>query len=396
MNIILFDEPSIRQNLLPLTFTRPVAEIRIGILTIAQKWQQYAGASVSCLTQPYLQSKYEAMHSTENFYVHGALLPTAELVTEIRSLKLGEALYSGDMLLALNGDSLNLNALQDLTIYTSKCRSSLAEAVLVREVWDIFAMNGDQIRSDFKLITEGRQSQPVNDKYTAVYGEENIFIEEGARIRAAVLNAEDGPIYIGKNAQVQEGALIRGPFALCEGSQISMGGKMRGDTTIGPFSKVGGEVSNSVVFGYSSKGHDGYLGNSVLGEWCNLGADTNTSNLKNNYADVKVWNYAEGGFKSSGRQFCGLIMGDHSKCGITTMFNTGTVVGVSANIFGPGYPRNFIPSFSWGGNAGFETYQLHKAFEVAGKVMERRHLKFDETEKAILTAVFAQTQQYRV
>ncbi|WP_242923341.1 GlmU family protein [Pontibacter liquoris] len=397
MNVILFCDPVLQQNLLPFTFTRPVAEIRVGILTIAEKWGHSAGASVSYLTRPYLQQKYALQHSTQNFYVNGALLPTPELIAEIRSLKLGEALFSGNTLLALNGDNLNLHSYNDLLASaTNSRRECVADPRLVGEVWEIFGQNGEQIRSDFALLTAGRKSQPVNDKYTAVYGEDNIFIEEGAKIRAAVLNAEDGPIYIGRNAQVQEGALIRGPFALCEGSQVSMGGKMRSDTTIGPFSKVGGEVSNSVIFGYSSKGHDGFLGNSVLGEWCNLGADTNTSNLKNNYANVKIWNYAKGGFKDTGRQFCGLIMGDHSKCGINTMFNTGTVVGVSANIFGSGFPRNFIPSFSWGGNAGFETYQLRKVFEVAEKVMERRNKPLDETEKAILTDVFNQTQQYRV
>jgi len=396
MNIILFDEPSIRQNLLPLTFTRPVAEIRVGILTVAEKWQQCAVAPVSYLTAPYLQGKYGRQQHSHNYYINGALLPTQTLVAEIRSLALGEALYSQDMLLALNADGQELQSAAELAAAATRRRDSSENCQLVRDVWDIFVLNGDQIRSDFKMLTEGRLSQPIGDKFTAVYGKENIFIEEGAKIKAAVLNAEDGPIYIGRDAQVLEGALIRGPFALCEGSHVSMGAKMRGDITIGPFSKVGGEVSNSVIFGYSSKGHEGFLGNSVLGEWCNLGADTNTSNLKNNYADVKVWNYATGGFKSTGRQFCGLIMGDHSKCGINTMFNTGTVVGVSANIFGADYPSNFIPSFSWGGNAGFETYRLHKVYEVAAKVLDRRNHKLDEIEKAILAEVFEQTQQYRV
>ena len=229
-----------------------------------------------------------------------------------------------------------------------------------------------------------------------MYGKENLFIEEGATIRAAILIAENGPIYIGKNAQVHEGAIIKGSFALCEGSHVNIGAKIKGDTTIGPFSKVGGEIGNSVIFGNSNKGHDGYLGNSVIGEWCNLGADTNTSNLKNNYADVKVWNYPKGGFKSTGQMFCGLTMGDHSKCGINTMFNTGTVVGVGANIFGAGFPRNFVPSFSWGGAAGFTTFQLKKVYEVAEKVMQRRHTKFDTTEKDILDKIFELTAQYRV
>jgi UDP-N-acetylglucosamine diphosphorylase/glucosamine-1-phosphate N-acetyltransferase len=396
MNIILFDEPVVRQSLLPFTFTRPVAEIRVGIYTITEKWENYMGVPVSFLTQPYLQEKYPAVFSANNLYINGAVCPDVYLVREIRTLKAGEALYCGDTLVALHAGNQELFQVDSLLGFKPDERRDFPSCTIVANVWEIFTQNGEQIRSDFKLITNERKSQPVNDKFTAVYNEENIFIEEGAKIRAAVLNAENGPIYIGKNAFVQEGALIKGPFALCEGSQVNMGSKMRGDVTIGPFSKVGGEVSASVIFGYTNKGHDGFIGNSVLGEWCNLGADTNTSNLKNNYAEVKLWNYAKGGFKSTGQQFCGLIMGDHSKCAINTMFNTGTVVGVSTNIFGSGFPRNFVPSFSWGGAAGFETYQLRKVFEVAKIVMERRNKELNDTEKAILTHVFEQTQQYRV
>ncbi|NEM99535.1 GlmU family protein [Pontibacter burrus] len=396
MNIILFDDPTIRQNLLPLTFTRPVAEIRVGILTIAEKWQQQSGAATSYLTQPYLQQKYSQQPGAQHVYVNGALCPDEALVARVKQLKTGEALYENNLLLALHTGEQQFATIDELLNYIPARKQEVASCTTIKEVWEIFTQNGAQIRADFQLLTAGRQSQPVNDKHTIVYNEENIFIEEGAKIRAAVLNAEDGPIYIGKNTQVQEGALIKGPFALCEGSHVNMGGKMRGDVTVGPHSKVGGEISASVILGYSNKGHDGFLGNSVLGEWCNLGADTNTSNLKNNYAQVKLWNYARGGFKNTGQQFCGLIMGDHSKCGINTMFNTGTLVGVGANIFGSGFPRNFIPSFSWGGAAGFETFQLHKVYEVAEKVMERRHKVLDDTEKVILTEIFNQTQQYRV
>ncbi len=398
MNIILFDDPVIRQNLLPLTFTRPVADIRTGILTIAEKWQELTRQVVSSLTQDYLKQKFVTYYNTENCYINGAVIPTAAMIEQMKGLAFGSSYWQGDTLLAYAGDGLKIDSVEELM---EKARGSKridfdGEVLMIREVWEIFVHNGREIRSDFKLLTKDRKSQPLNDKFTAVYNEENIFIEEGAKIRAAVLNAEDGPIYIGKNAQVQEGALIKGPFALCEGSHVNMGAKMRGDVTVGPQSKVGGEISASVILGYSNKGHDGFLGNSVIGEWCNLGADSNTSNLKNNYAQVKLWNYSKGGFKNTGEQFCGLIMGDHSKCGINTMFNTGTVVGVSANIFGSGFPRNFVPSYSWGGAAGFETYQLRKVFEVAEKVMERRHKALDETEKAILTDIFNQTQQYRV
>ncbi|MCR9081276.1 MAG: glucose-1-phosphate thymidylyltransferase, partial [Cyclobacteriaceae bacterium] len=228
------------------------------------------------------------------------------------------------------------------------------------------------------------------------YSPENIFIEEGAVIRASILNAEGGPIYIGKNTEIQEGSLIRGPFALCEGSTVNMGAKLRGDTTIGPHSKVGGEVSNSVIFGYSNKGHEGFLGNSVIGEWCNLGADTNTSNLKNNYAPVKLWDYIRGGFTNTGLQFCGLMMGDHSKCGINTMFNTGTVVGVGANIFGDGFPRNFIPSFAWGGAAGFSTFQFPKFLQTAQAVMQRRKVELGEKDQEMLQKVFDFSKNYRI
>lgn len=396
MNIILFDDPSIRPNLLPLTFTRPVAELRVGILTIAEKWSRYMGEAVSYLTQPYLQPKYSTLFGTQNLYINGAVCPDEQLLASVRALKLGEALYHGDTLVAVKGDSLEALTIAELVSNTISSRQECGQCIIMRELWDIFLNNGQQIRSDFKLLTAGRQSQPVNDRHTMVYNEENIFIEEGVKIRAAVLNAENGPIYIGKDAVVQEGALIRGPFALCEGSHVSMGGKMRGDVTIGPFCKVGGEVSASVIMAYSNKGHEGYLGNSVIGQWCNLGADTNTSNLKNNYAEVKIWNYAQGGFKNTGLQFCGLMMGDHSKCGINTMFNTGTVVGVSANIFGAGFPRTFIPSFSWGGAAGLETYQLRKALEVAAKVMERRSIPFDEVEQEMMSDIFEQTQQNRI
>ena len=398
MNIILFDDPAIRQNLLPLTFTRPVADIRIGILTIAEKWRCCTNEVVSFLTQDYLQEKFSVHAGERNCYVNGAICPDKALVEQIGKLSFGSSYWQGDTLLAYHGNFVESWSTEDVLEHAARGNKMQfeGEVVLVREPWEIFVKNGQQLRADFAMVTAGRQSQSVNDKHTIVYGEENIFIEEGVKIRAAVLNAEDGPIYLGKNSEVQEGALIKGPFALCESSHVNMGAKMRGDITVGPHSKVGGEISNSVILGYTNKGHDGFLGNSVLGEWCNLGADTNTSNLKNNYAQVKLWSYAKGGFKNTGQQFCGLIMGDHSKCGINTMFNTGTVVGVSANIFGSGFPRNFIPSYAWGGATGFETFQIRKAFEVAEKVMARRGKELNQVEKDILTNVFEQTKEYRV
>ncbi len=395
MNIILFDDPGIRPSLLPLTFTRPVADIRVGILTVAEKWRAYLGASVSYLTQPYLQQKFGSRFSENNLYINGAVCPDEKLVQTIRELQAGEGVYDKGTLVAFHAGDAALHTPEALSAASVSRKIESAGCTVMREVWEIFLLNGQQIRRDFKRITEGRKSQPVEDRHTIVYNEANIFIEEGAKIRAAMLNAENGPIYIGKNATVLEGALIKGPFALGQDSQISMGAKIRGDVTVGPYCKVGGEVSASVIFGYTNKSHEGYLGNSVLGEWCNLGADTNTSNLKNNYAEVKLWNYPAGSYQKTGQQFCGLIMGDHSKCSINTMFNTGTVVGVSANIFGAGFPKTFVPSFSWGGAAGFETFQLPKALEIAERVMGRRQIPFDAVERSVMVDLFNQTQQYR-
>lgn len=391
MNVVLFDDPAIRTNLLPFTFTRPVAKIRVGILTIAEKWEKNLDTPVSFLTEPYLQKKFPVQSSTDNLFINGAWCPDEDALKSLQTLKPEEVLIHNSIILAWRSAAM---ALPDLTKTTPI--PFTGTTTLIDQVWKIFQLNAAQLRADFSLLTGGRTSAGIQDKHTIVYNESNIFVEEGVSIRAAVLNAEDGPIYLGKNSVVQEGALIKGPFALCESSTVNMGAKMRGDTTVGPHSKVGGEIGNSVIFGYSNKGHDGFIGNTVIGEWCNLGADTNTSNLKNNYENVKLWNYAKGGFTDTGLQFCGLMMGDHSKCGINTMFNTGTVVGVSSNIFGDGFPRNFIPSFAWGGANGFTTYQLKKVYDTAEKVMERRHATLDETEKEILATVFELTAANRV
>ncbi|MEQ9165841.1 MAG: GlmU family protein [Fulvivirga sp.] len=390
MNIILFDEPSIRTSLLPLTYTRPVAACRVGIMTIAEKWQRHLGGTVSYLTEDYLTKKFALNKTEDNYYINGALCPDEKLIAAVQKLNAGEGIeLNGQLLIARAKDLEASKGNLKLTTFPN-------EVTLIDQPWKIFKQNAAQIKSDFKVITKGRTSASITDLHTIVYGKENIFIEEGASIKAAILNAESGPIYIGKNAQVHEGAIIKGSFALCEGSHIQMGAKIKGDTTIGPYSKAGGEISNSVIFGYSNKGHDGFIGNTVLGEWCNLGADTNTSNLKNNYDQVKLWSYEKQGFVNTGEQFCGLIMGDHSKSGINTMFNTGTVVGVSANVFGAGFPRNFIPSFSWGGVSGLTTFNIKKADEVAARVLERRNLKYDEIEAGILRHVYEITSPYRI
>jgi UDP-N-acetylglucosamine diphosphorylase/glucosamine-1-phosphate N-acetyltransferase len=388
MNLILFDEPTTRVNLLPFTFTRPVAEIRIGIVTLREKWEKHFQTTSSSLTESYLQKKYPVKETTDNWLVNGALCPDEKLASAIESLALGQTLVQGNTVLASRSETASMPMLKNVKEYTEP-------VTIIDQPWKIFQHNAAQIKSDFALLTKGRASAGITDKHTIVYGAENIFVEEGVDIKAAVLNAESGPIYLGKNSVVQEGSLIKGSFALCEGATVNMGAKMRGDSTIGPFCKVGGEVSNSVLFGYSNKGHDGFLGNSVLGEWCNLGADTNTSNLKNNYDQVKLWSYSKRGFVNTGQQFCGLMMGDHSKCGINTMFNTGTMVGVSANVFGDGYPRNFIPSFSWGGAAGFTPFQLNKVYETAARVMSRRHIELTEADREILKHIFDTTEELK-
>ncbi len=387
MNIVLFDDPNIREDLMPFTLTRPVGNLRVGILTLDQKWSHYSGGPCSFFTEPYLREKYPASPAADALHINGALCPDDQLWNAIKSLSAGESLMEGDRLLAVNGSQPKR---------TANAKNFSGTAVWIDQVWKIFQHNGSQLRADFSRLTAGKKSQPITDPHTRVYQPENIFLEEGVQLHACVLNASTGPIYLGRNAQVQEGAVIRGPFSLGEGAVVNMGAKVRGDTTVGPHCKVGGEISNAVLYGFSNKAHDGFLGNSVIGEWCNLGADTNTSNLKNNYEDVKLWNYRKRGFVRTGQMFCGLMMGDHSKCGINTMFNTGTVIGVSANVFGDGYPRNFIPSFAWGGASGFSTFQLPKVFETATRVMERRQVVLSETDKKILTTLFEQSVGERV
>jgi UDP-N-acetylglucosamine diphosphorylase/glucosamine-1-phosphate N-acetyltransferase len=389
MNYILFDS-DVRTSLLPLTYTRPVADIRIGVLTIREKWEKYLGLTTTTITEEYLEEKYPMVEMEENVLINASYIPTKKLVESVKELSENEAIFYGEDVLAFYSN----DSQEEVDFSTYKQIEFEEELLQIKNTWDIFSLNDKAIVLDFELLTEGRKSQPIPEGVNAI-NKEQIFIEEGASITFASLNATDGPIYIGKNAQIMEGALIRGPFAMGENSLVKMGAKIYGKTTIGPYCKVAGEVNNSVLFGYSNKGHEGYLGNAVLGEWCNIGADSNNSNLKNNYAEVKIWSYETERFAKTGLQFCGLIMGDHSKCGINTMFNTGTVVGVSANIFGSGFPRNFIPSFSWGGASGFTHYQTRKVFEVAEVVMKRKDLEFEEQDKRILEHVFELSSKYR-
>lgn len=388
---ILFDDPKIRIQLLPFTYTRPVAGIRCGIHTLAEKWADRCHSKVSYQTEAYLATKFPEHTSGDNLYINGALCPDDHLTGIVKGLPHGNALISD------KGEILAVRTHSAWKASEGTNGLSVVEYAepftMIRHVWDIFGQNGAQIKTDYERIVSVRKSTAITDPFTHCYKQENIFVEEGAVIKASILNAENGPIYIGKNALIQEGSMIQGPFAIGENGVLAQGTKIRPNTTVGPSSKVGGEVSNCVVFGYSNKGHDGYLGNSVLGEWCNLGANTNNSNLKNDHTNVKLHSYATNALADTGLLFCGLMMGDYSKAGISTMFNTGTVVGVSVNVFGAGFQAKHIPSFSWGGaTEGYCEYRFEKALTVANDTVSRRGIAFGETEKDMMRAVFENTR----
>ncbi|MGN7890346.1 putative sugar nucleotidyl transferase [Dyadobacter sp. 22481] len=391
---ILFDDPKIRIQLLPFTYTRPVAGIRCGIHTLAEKWADRCHTTVSFQTETYLAAKFPEHTSGDNLYINGALCPDEHLTGIVKGLPHGNALVSdkGEILAVRTYDAWKASeGTKSLSVV------QYAEPfTMIRNVWDIFGQNGAQIKADYERIVSVRKSVGINDPFTHCYKQEHIFVEEGAVIKASILNAENGPIYIGKNALIQEGSMVQGPFAIGENGVLAQGTKIRPNTTVGPSSKVGGEVSNCVVFGYSNKGHDGYLGNSVLGEWCNLGANTNNSNLKNDHTNVKLHSYATNTLADTGLIFCGLMMGDYSKAGISTMFNTGTVVGVSVNVFGAGFQAKHIPSFSWGGaTEGYCEYRFDKAFAVASDTVSRRGVPFGKIEEDIMRAVLQETQSQR-
>ena len=392
MNVILFDTN--RDNYYPLSYTRPISYFRVGILTIKEKWETYF-KSVSVKTENYLSTKFPCKVEDDNLWVNSKIIPSKSLVTELKNLRIGEALKNKDLVIAFRNKKFDLKKLNIIETHVP--------FESIENLCDIFTLNGNEINNDFQKICplidlkwQGNASNLNEIKKSNVQiGSYPIFVEKGAKLNQSILNTSDGPIYIGKDAEIMEGSVIRGPFAMLNNSVLKIGSKIYGATTIGPYCKVGGELNNSILFGYSSKAHDGFLGNSIIGEWCNLGAGTNNSNLKNNYADVKMWNYQTEGFKNTNLQFCGLIMGDHSKSGINTMFNTGTVIGVSANIFGSGFPRNFIPSFSWGGASGFSVYKLPRFFDVAKKVFLRRGIIFDNIEEGILSHIYSYTKKYR-
>jgi UDP-N-acetylglucosamine diphosphorylase/glucosamine-1-phosphate N-acetyltransferase len=386
MNVVLGDFDN-HKRFLPLTFTRPVADIRCGIFTFRERWEFFLKNKISILTQEYLQKKYPTNFDSKNIIINPLFLPDKELVELILSLK-NEKLVYNNKIIAYTFDNNEVEKIPD------KEKQIFGNPFFIEKITDIFTKKGELIKYDFDLFTKGRNSAGLSST-NIVFGKYPVFVEEGCFVECTTLNTNEGPIYLGKNSVVMEGANIRGPFALCEDSEVKMGAKIYSNTTIGPVCKVGGEINNSVFFGFSNIAHDGFLGNSIIGEWCILGADTNNSNLKNNYAEVKIWSYEHERFVNSGLQFCGLIMGDHSKSGINTMFNTGTVVGVSSNIFGAGFPRNFIPSFSWGGYEKMTEFKLNSAFDVMEKVMSRRNVKLSDVDKEIFSHIFNITASYR-
>ena len=377
---LLFCDQSTIRDFLPFTFTRPSAELRAGILTFAERWQRLLGVEkIAYNTADYLSGKYPKSNTLEGtLSIYANFLPTPRLLEQLRSLKVGESItYQGRQLAFMN------NGLTPSSIPPIVWEEPL---VVFEKPTDLFTYNDKAIDFDFELLTKGRTSAPLSPTNGFLGDKANLFIEEGAKVEFATLNCQKGKIYIGKDAEVMEGSHLRGSIALCEHATVNMGAKLYGATTIGPYSKVGGEISNSVIWGYSNKGHDGFLGNSVLGQWCNLGADTNVSNLKNTYNTIQLWDYQKGGYTSSGLQFCGVLMGDHSKTAINTQINSGTTIGVFANLFSAGFPSKYIPNFAWGVSA--EKYRLEEAFAVAERVMARRGIAFDQREQHILQWLF--------
>ncbi len=395
MNYYLFDHPVIHTQLLPLTYTRAGAEIRVGISTILEKWEAFLELKPSILPISYLEDLYPKVDNTPGVYINATLCPDSALLQKIESMSMGDALYLDKILIVYKGSRDQFDRVLIQSMEGSFEEVQYPDAILIQHPWDIFKLNAQQIRADFNRITSNRKSCEISDPNTVIYGKENLFVEEGVKVKAAIIDAENGPVYLGKNTEIHHGAIIRGALALCEGAQISMGAKFRGDTTVGPYSKIGGEVANSVIFGYSNKAHDGYLGNSVVGTWCNIGADTNSSNMKNDYTNVRLWDYQTERFADSGDMFCGFIMGDHSKLGINVMVNSGTSIGVSCSLYNSNYLRNFIPSFSTGSADGISTLPVKKALQIAEKVVQRRNKELTDAERDNFQKVFELSARFR-
>lgn len=394
-HIILFDN-EVRERLLPLTYTRPVCELRVGMLTIKEKWERWMGCKVSYITQDYLAERYPIHQGDTNFVINGSVMPSEQLCTLIRQMDSNEAYLRGEELIVAKLDAGQLDKLIHDEDISEIAGFDIQNTAFLKldHLWDIFGLNDEALRSDFEILTRGRRSRLLS-RTNQVLGADQIFVEDGAEVECCVLNATTGPIYIGKDVKLLEGSMLRGPVALMDGAVVKMGAKIYGATTIGPGAKVGGELNNVVFWGNSNKSHDGYLGNSVIGEWCNLGAGTSCSNMKNNYADVRLWNYAEQAYGETNLQFVGLFMGDHAKCGIHTAFNTGTVVGVGANVFGTALQPKHIPSFAWGGSEAWETHELGKAFDMMERVVGRKGLSFSSEERLMFMKIFEDTASHR-
>ncbi|MCM1368980.1 MAG: glucose-1-phosphate thymidylyltransferase [Candidatus Amulumruptor caecigallinarius] len=397
--IVLFDTRESYENLLPLSYTRPVAEFRIGIVSLREKWEHFLSGNYSYYPMEFLREKFplNCDEDEEALFIAGNKLPDKAIALEASQLKHGEALRDNGGVWAFRGSRREFERLDP-----AAGRESANDSRRINYVYDVFGYNADEIVSDFLWLTRGRTGV-APDKSTVIIGEEKLrngvpalFIEKGAVVEGATINLKDGPVYIGKNARVMEGACLRGPLAICTEAKIKMGAKIYGGTTFGPFCKVGGEVDNTVMFGFSNKAHDGYLGNAVIGEWCNIGAGTNSSNLKNDYSKIRIWNYAQQRFMRTDLQFCGLIMADHSKAGINCMFNTATVVGVGVNFHGAGFPRTFIPSFSAGSpEAGFSDVPIDKFMQTASRVMGRRGLELTDIDRHIFEKIHESASKYK-
>jgi len=386
MNIIIYDPATVRANLLPVTYTRPVGAIRVGISTMAERWQAFIGGDYYWQTEEYLSELFPCAPciSDSDLYIAGNIIADTAVAEAVAALTPGQSLVSADGLeIAHRGDGGGETIVYDGSI------------IALEHVYDIFVKNGDVLALDFERITRNRRSQAIDKSNTILGDVSQIFIEEGAVVECTSLNTRQGPIYIGRDATVMEGCRLRGPIAMCEHSVANMGTLIYGATTLGPYCKVGGELNNVVMLGYANKAHDGFLGNAVIGEWCNLGGGTVASNLKNDYTEIKLWNYTAHRFLRTGLQFCGLIMGDHSKSAINTSFNTATVVGVGCNIISEGMPRVFIPSFLKGGTAGFDNVNLNEFFAIAQRVMARRGIELSDAHRRLFQAIFDFSDRYK-
>lgn len=375
MNLVLSDN-GLHLRFAPITITRPLGELRIGLFTLAERWallmEHYSPVQFQT-ENPFIQEHFNYTPHQSDLVINAAVVPNAKLVQQVRGLSDNQELIYNEIWIARKGNGEN------------KILTKEEPVAILNQRWDLYLKNEQVIKSDFDWFCLKQQTQRLSESNTVIGNKDLIFLEAGAQIEACILNTTNGPIFVGKNAEIMEGSMIRGPFAMGEGATVKMGAKIYGGTSIGPYCKVGGEISNSIFLAYSNKGHDGFIGNAYIGAWCNLGADTNCSNLKNNYNPVKTYCFETKSMIQTDVTFMGLFIGDHSKCSINTMFNTATVVGVSANIFSSGFPPKYIPSFAWGEN---EKFKFDKALDIAEAMMKRRGLKLAESEIEILQKIY--------